>query len=155
MDKYDRISGCLCFPHLRCSLTKKWLRYAWTKAEFSIDNHVIESDTAASEDDITVSISFQLCPSILRPTVAYLKQSNNLHWGHHCKILKLLIIISTCMCVDALSSWTIVYAFAERIVSTQKRKMILPRPSATSHPSGATCCSRPSGTTCINKVLCF
>ncbi|XP_025408932.1 uncharacterized protein LOC112682521 [Sipha flava] len=56
VDKYDRTSGRLCFPHLRCCLTKKWMRYAWTKPSknFSIDNHVIElvGKNTVTEDDI-------------------------------------------------------------------------------------------------------
>ncbi|XP_060837893.1 uncharacterized protein LOC132919954 [Rhopalosiphum padi] len=55
VEKYDRISGRPCYPHLQCSLTKKWKRYAWIKSsKFSIDNHVIglPETKAASEDDI-------------------------------------------------------------------------------------------------------
>ncbi|XP_025207635.1 uncharacterized protein LOC112603335 [Melanaphis sacchari] len=70
VEKYDRITGRLYYPHLRCSLTKKWLRYAWIKSpNFSIDNHVIglpETKKAASEDDIMQHVN-EIIADIIPP----------------------------------------------------------------------------------------
>ncbi|XP_050538026.1 uncharacterized protein LOC126903692 [Daktulosphaira vitifoliae] len=55
IDKRDRLTGRLCFPHLTCCLTRKWLRYAWSSDKnFSINNHVVSTpeDVIVTEENI-------------------------------------------------------------------------------------------------------
>ncbi|XP_029343565.1 uncharacterized protein LOC100161964 [Acyrthosiphon pisum] len=70
VEKYDRVSGRLCYPHLRCSLTKKWMRYAWIKTStFSIDNHVIglpETKSVPDEDHIMQHVN-DILASLIPP----------------------------------------------------------------------------------------